>query len=203
MEALEGAPGRPAAAQEEIVNEEATRGAMPVDPESILRTSLIYQRLDSLGLCGHVRCLFLHKSDGSAGALIVDDRTSFLEALRATGRFCEDSPRGGMLHGGRRSFREIAPDSGEALHFTVAAGDYIWVHVDRVSPSVEAKSDGRCRYQGRRAAAHIRRDVVPLLLGSRDRTKGPTGSDEEQPPTVPPRRGSRRLRGASVGRVSR
>src|SRR5205807_1716429 len=68
MEALEGAPGRPAAAQEEIVNEEATRGAMPVDPESILRTSLIYQRLDSLGLCGHLHCLFLHHNDGSAGA---------------------------------------------------------------------------------------------------------------------------------------
>ena len=161
-----------------------------MDPESVLRTSLIYQRLDSLGLCGHVRCLFLHKGDGSAGAMIVDDRTSFLEALRATGHFCEDSPRGGMLHGGRRSFREIASDSGEALHFTVAAGDYIWVHVDHVSPSVEARSDGRCRYQGRRAAAHIRRDVVPLLLGSRDRTKDPTGRDKDEPLMVPPRHGS-------------
>ena len=54
----------------------------------------------------------------------------------------------------------------EALHLSVAAGDYVWVHVDRASPSVEAKSDGRCRYDRRRAAAHIRRDVVPLLLGS-------------------------------------
>jgi len=139
---------------------------MPVDPEVILRTSLAYQRLDSLGPCGHLPCLFLRKSDGSAGALVVDDRARFLRALRATGRFCEDSPRGGMLHGGRRSFREIASGSGEALHLSVAAGDYVWVHVDHVSPSVEMKSDGRCRYQGRRAAAHIRRDVVPLLLGS-------------------------------------
>ncbi len=166
MEAVEGAPEPPAAAQEEIVSEEATRGAMPVDPENILRTSLIYQRLDSLGLCGHLHCLFLRRHDGSAGALIVDDRASFLQALRATGRFCEDSPRGGMLHGGRRSFREMPSDSGEALHLSVAAGDYVWVHVDRASPSVEAKLDGRCRYDGRRAATHIRRDVVPLLLGS-------------------------------------
>jgi len=148
------------------VNEEAAREAMPVDPETILRTAAIYQRLDSLGLRDHVRCLFLRGRDGSTGALVVDDRTRFLKAPRATGCFCEDSPRGGMLHGGRRSFREIAPDTGEALHLSVAAGDYVWVHVDHVSPSVGARSDGRCRYERRRAAAHIRRDVVPLLLGS-------------------------------------
>jgi hypothetical protein len=134
------------------------------DPPALLHTSLLYQRLEALGVSGHVRCWFLRKLDGSAGALVVDDRSAFLKALRATGRFCEDSSRGSMLHGGHRSFREMATGSGDALHFTAAAGDYLWVHLDRVSPSPNATSDGRCRYRSRQAAAHIRRDVVPLLL---------------------------------------
>ena len=81
-------------------------------PPALLHTSLLYQRLEALGLSGHVRCWFLRKLDGSAGALVVDDRSAFLKALRATGRFCEDSSRGSMLHGGHRSFREMATGSG-------------------------------------------------------------------------------------------
>jgi len=133
-------------------------------PPALLRTSLLYQRLEALGLSGHVRCWFLRRLDGSAGALVVDDRSAFLKALRATGRFCEDSSKGSMLHGGHRSFREMETGSGDALHFTAAAGDYLWVHLDKVSPSPKATLDGRCRYRSRQAAAHIRRDVVPLLL---------------------------------------
>src|SRR2546427_1135445 len=133
-------------------------------PPAIFHTALLYQRLESLGLSGHVRCWFLRKPDGSAGALVVDDRTAFLKALTATGRFCEDSSRGSMLHGGHSSFREMATGSGDALHVTSAAGDYLRVHLDRVSPSPNATLDGRCRYRSRQAAAHIRRDVVPLLL---------------------------------------
>lgn len=131
---------------------------------TLLRTSLLYQRLEALGLSGHVNCWFLRRLDGSAGALVVDDRTAFLKALIATGRFCEDSSKGGILHGGHRSFREMAAGSVEALHFTAANGDYLWVHLDSVSPSPNATLDGRCRYRSRQAAAHIRRDVVPLFL---------------------------------------
>src|SRR5256885_2280793 len=138
-------------------------GASDAGPPTLLHTSLLYQRLEALGVSGHVRCWFLRKRVGSAGALVVDDRNAFLKALRATGRFCEDSSRGSMLHGGHRSFREMA-GSGDALHFTAAAGDYLKVHLDRVSPSPDATLDGRCRYRSRQAAAHIRRDVVPLLL---------------------------------------
>src|SRR5439155_15908756 len=112
----------------------------------------------------HVRCWFLRKPDGSAGALVVDDRTAFLRALRATGRFCEDSSKGSMLHGGHSSFREMVTGSGDALHFTAAAGDYVRVHLDRVSPTPTATLDGRGHYRSRQAAAHIRRDVVPLFL---------------------------------------
>ena len=138
--------------------------SMPVDSTAILRTSLLYRHLDGLRLCGHVRCWFLRKADGSAGGLVVDNRAAFLEALQATGRFCQDSSKGRMLHGGHRSFREMATASGHALHVTAARGDYLWMHLDRVSPSSAATGDGRCRYRTRQALAHIRRDVVPLLL---------------------------------------
>jgi hypothetical protein len=96
---------------------------MPADSTAILRTSLLYRHLDGLGLCGHIRCWFLRKADGSAGGLVVDDRAAFLEALQATGRFCQDSSKGRMLHGGHRSFREMATASGHALHVTAARAE--------------------------------------------------------------------------------
>jgi hypothetical protein len=160
---------------EERMSEDESGGASGAPPP-LLHTSRLYQRLEALGLSAHVHCWFLRKLDGSAGAVVVDDRSAFLKALRSTGRFCEDSPKGTMLHGGRRSFREMSTGSGDALHFTVGAGDYLWVHLDRVSPSPNATSDGRCRYRSRQAAAHIRRDVVPLFLHSPaavSRSRGP------------------------------
>jgi hypothetical protein len=146
------------------MSDDELSGVSSAGPLALLQTSLLYQRLEALGLSGHVRCWFLRKLDGSAGALVVDDRSAFLKTLRATGRFCEDASKGSMLHGGHRSFREMATGSGDALHFTVAVGDYLWAHLDRVSPSSSATLDGRCRYRSRQAAAHIRHDVVPLLL---------------------------------------
>lgn len=134
----------------------------PEDPLAVLRTSVIYQRLDSLGLSGRVRCYFLHKNDGSAGSLIVDDRLGFVEELLSTGRFCQDSRGGGMLHGGLTSLRESSPDSNQALHFSIGSGDYIWVHTDSVSPNAGSRPDGQCHYERHRTARHIRRDVLHI-----------------------------------------
>jgi hypothetical protein len=122
--------------------------------------------------------------------VVVDDRSAFLAALTATGRFCEDSSKGSVLHGGRRSLREMATGSGDALHFTAAAGDYLWVHLDRVSPSPNATPDGRCRYRSRQAAAHIRRDVMPLLLHPAKVSR--TGSSGKDPKGARQRSGERR-----------
>src|SRR5438876_4927885 len=117
---MRGAARRPSARCEEHMSEDELGGASG-GPPALLRTSLLYQRLEALGLSGHVRCWFLRRLDGSAGALVVDDRSAFLKALRATGRFCEDSSKGSMLHGGHRSFREMETGSGDALHFTERA----------------------------------------------------------------------------------
>lgn len=141
---------------------DVTSESVPEDPLGILRTSVIYQRLDSLGLCGRVSAFFLHKPDGSAGSLIVDDHIGFVEALMATGRFCQDSRGGGMLHGGLTSLRESSPDANQALHFSVGCRDYIWVHTDSVAPNAGPKADGHCIYERHRALRHIRRDVLHI-----------------------------------------
>jgi hypothetical protein len=132
------------------------------DPDAILRSSVVYQRFDALGMSDRVRCYFLRGSTGSSGSLIVDDRIAFVEDLRATGRFCEDSRGGGMLHGGQTSLRESSPDSNQALHIIVGSGDYIWVHTDSVSPNVWTKEDGHCLYDRHSVTRHIRRDVLHI-----------------------------------------
>ena len=134
----------------------------PEDPDAVLRTSVVYQRLDALGATDRVRRWFLGGSDGSSGALIVDDRVAFVEELTATGRFCVDSRGGGMLHGGQTSLRESFPDANQALHLTVGSGDYIWVHTDSVAPNVWTKGDGHCLYDRHRISRHIRRDVLHI-----------------------------------------
>jgi len=135
---------------------------MPADSTAILRTSLLYRHLDGACLCGHVRCWFLHKADGSAGGLVVDDRAAFLEALQATGRFCQDSSKGRMLHGGHRSFREMATASGHALHVTAAPEDYL---VDASRQGVAQfglrQEMGVVAHRTRQALAHIRRRCHP------------------------------------------
>jgi len=130
--------------------------------DDLLRSSVVFQRLEALGVSDRVRCYFLRKSDGSAGSLIVDDRVSFVEDLMATGRFCQDSTQGGMLHGGLTSLRESSPDSNQALHLIIGSGDYIWVHTDSVSPNVGTRPDGHCFYDRHRVARHIRRDVLHI-----------------------------------------
>lgn len=130
--------------------------------EAILRTSVIYKRLQALGLEPRIRCYFLHRPDGSAGSLIVDDRVAFVDELKATGRFCEDTRGGGMLHGGLTSLRESSPDTNQALHFAIGGRDYIWVHTDSVSPNGGTRPNGRCFYDRHQVARHIRRDVLHI-----------------------------------------
>jgi len=137
-------------------------GAAPEDPDAILRASVVYQRLDALGMSDRVRCYFLRGSTGREGSLIVDDRIAFVEDLRATGRFCEDSRGGGMLHGGQTSLRESSTDSNQALHVIVGSGDYIWVHTDSVAPNAGTRPDGHCFYDRHSVTRHIRRDVLHI-----------------------------------------
>jgi tetratricopeptide (TPR) repeat protein len=126
---------------------------------------LLYRRLLELGLWRHIRSVGGALTTGAGGAqFTTEDNRAFLEELLATGRFCRDTPRGGMLHRGLVSVREIA--DGAALHLSLSEDNRIYVHIDDVSPAIESSTDHNCRYDRARSLAHMRREVFPLVAQS-------------------------------------
>jgi hypothetical protein len=99
------------------------------------------------------------------------DRRRFFADLVASGRFCRDTPVGGILHPGSVSLREIS--DGDSLHVCVDGDDRVTVHVDHFSPVAGAKADGTCRYSvGAVVAhlvAHVRDQVQRAASGARGR----------------------------------
>lgn len=81
------------------------------------------------------------------------DRRRFFADLVASGRFCRDTPVGGILHRGTVSLREIS--DGDSLHVCVDGGDRVTVHVDHLSPVAGARADGTCRYSVGAVVAHL------------------------------------------------
>ena len=99
------------------------------------------------------------------------DRRRFFADLVASGRFCRDTPVGGILHPGSVSLREIS--DGDSLHVCVDCDDRVTVHVDHFSPVAGAKADGTCRYSlGAVVAhlvAHVRDQLQRAVHGARGR----------------------------------
>lgn len=71
----------------------------------------------------------------------------------ASGRFCRDTPIGGILHRKSVSLREIS--DGDSLHVCIDGEDRVSVHVDRFSPVAGGCPDGRCRYSVGAVIAHM------------------------------------------------
>lgn len=127
--------------------------------------ALLYRRLLEMGLWRHIRSAGGAVTSGSGGAhFTTKDNRAFLADLLSRDRFCRDTPRGGMLHRGQISVREIT--DGPGLHLSLADDNRIYVHFDRVSPAVGSTSDGTCLYDRSRFLAHIRREVFPLVISS-------------------------------------
>ena len=99
------------------------------------------------------------------------ERRRFFADLVASGRFCRDTPLGGMLHPGTVSLREIS--DGDSLHICVGPDDRVTVHVDHLSPVAGGGPDGRCHYSLRAVlthlAAHVRQQVHQVRKGARGR----------------------------------
>jgi hypothetical protein len=96
------------------------------------------------------------------------DRRRFFADLVASGRFCRDTPVGGILHPGSVSLREIS--DGDSLHVCVDGDDRVTVHVDHFSPVAGAKADGTCRYSVGAVVAHLVAYVRDQVLhGARGR----------------------------------
>ena len=81
------------------------------------------------------------------------DRRRLFADLVASGRFCRDTPVGGILHRGSVSLREIS--DGDSLHVCIDGDERVSVHVDHFSPVAGAKADGTCRYSVGAVVAHL------------------------------------------------
>lgn len=99
------------------------------------------------------------------------ERRRFFAELVASGRFCRDTPLGGILHPGTVSLREIAP--GDSLHVCIDAENRVSVHVDHYSPVAGGKPDGTCEYSVRaivtHLVAHVRSQLQRVTRGARGR----------------------------------
>lgn len=107
----------------------------------------------------------------SIDSLARPDRRRFFSDLVTSGRFCRDTPVGGVLHRGTVSLREIS--DGDSLHVCVDGDDRVTVHIDHFSPVAGARTDGTCRYSvGAVVAhlvAHVRDQVRRAASGARGR----------------------------------
>ena len=127
--------------------------------------AVLYRRLVENGLWRHIHSVGGAVTTGAGGAhFTTKDNRAFLEDLLATGRFCRDTPGGGILHRGHISVREVT--YGPGLHLSLADDNRIYVHIDRVSPVAESMADGTCRYDRVRSLTHMRREVFPLVMRS-------------------------------------
>jgi tetratricopeptide (TPR) repeat protein len=160
-----GRPDPPGATEGSSVPVE--RGDAPgrLDARARVTMALLYRRLLEMGIWRHIHSVGGAVTAGSGGAhFTTRDNRAFLDQLLSRGRFCRDTPGGGLLHRGRISVREIT--HGPALHLSLADDNRIYVHIDRISPAVSAAGDGTCRYDRRRSLSHMRQEVFPLVMRS-------------------------------------
>lgn len=139
------------------------REASKLDARARRTMALLYRRLLEIGLWRHIKSVGGALATGAGGAhFTTRDNRAFLQDLLATGRFCRDTPGGGLLHRGQISVREIT--NGPSLHLSLAGNSRIYVHIDRVSPAIGSTAEGTCRYDRMRSLSHMRREVFPLAM---------------------------------------
>ncbi len=143
-------------------------GPRPAAPAESFGTVLTvaHKRLRGLGLWGHILEVGGAVTRGAGGAhFLTRDNKAFLDELLGTGRFGLDGRMGRMLHPKRISLREVCTSGG--LHLLFKPGNRVEIHIDSVCPVVATKPSGGSRYHAARVAAHIRHDVLPLLVPRR------------------------------------
>ncbi len=132
----------------------------------VLLAERLYKRLSGLGLGRVIRPVEdTWTRWGREALFIADDKRALVKTLLSSGRFCRDTPTGGILHPGQISLREVS--NGRGLHLVLRRDNRLYAHVDAVAPAISARPDGQCLYSRARASAHIRQEVLPLLWGFR------------------------------------
>ena len=143
--------------------------------DSGLRAALfaIFNRLCRYGVWCHVgSVLRIDPGEAPAGDLFaVPGKTpsvhfttrggdALLDALMATGRFCQAIGLGASQHPGQSTLREIS--GSDSMHISIGPGDQFDVHIDRFSPVVEYPGSSFCPNAPSAAAVgHIGRELVP------------------------------------------
>lgn len=122
-------------------------------------------RLEALGLSGHVRPVASSAPNSRNYVFTVEDPEALVRDLEQGGRFRRDTRLGAIFHPRQISLREVAAVN--SLHLSIGEGNRVSAHIDRYSPLSGNQSDARCRYSLRRVAAHnvsgIAADVARLL----------------------------------------
>jgi NRPS condensation-like uncharacterized protein len=129
----------------------------------------LYQRLQELGVASRVVHVGKIGPRGRSADFFVDDATAFLADLERSGRFCEDTAAGRILHRGKASWREDCKARG--LHVAVDPDGRVLAHLDRYSPVAAARRRGYCRYSPSRVVVHtaarVASDLIRFVFGHR------------------------------------
>lgn len=129
----------------------------------------LYQRLQELGVASRVVHVGKIGPRGRSADFVVDDATAFLDDLERTGRFCEDTAAGRILHRGKASWREDR--NAHSLHVAVDPDGRVLAHLDRFSPVAAARRRGFCCYSPGRVlvhtAARVAGDLIRFVFGRR------------------------------------
>lgn len=120
---------------------------------------------------------------------------ALLDALMATGQFCQASGLGASQHPGQSTLREIS--GSDSLHISIGPGDQCDAHIDHHSPVAVHPGSSFCSNAPSSATVgHIGRELVPEKVRKRTGIPGfqvfpeeptPSGIGEPEPDADAPR----------------
>ncbi|HZF11420.1 MAG TPA: OmpA family protein [Thermoanaerobaculia bacterium] len=144
-----------------------------LDTESRMALSGIFNRMCSFGVWCHVsQVLKIDPGEALVGDLLsVPGATpsvhflnpggnTLLDALMATGRFCQATGAGASQHPGQSTLREIS--GSDSLHISIGPGNQVDAHIDRNSPVTQHPGSSFCsNAPSADAVGHIGKELAP------------------------------------------
>lgn len=142
----------------------------------------LYQALQAEGLWGvvdRVAEVQVENDRGISGT--TKDNNRLILRLIENSHFCADTPIGGALHKGEKTWRQVVA-SAEGLHVGAGGKNQFSAHLDDLAPVAGREKDGQCRYSYRDLLPHLSSDV----LGLKNIDFFPRPVEEPQPGEVQP-----------------
>ncbi len=151
-------------------------------PRVRLHSAALYQALQAEGLWGlvdRVAEVQVENDRGISGT--TKDNNRLILRLIENSHFCADTPIGGALHKGEKTWRQVVA-SAEGLHVGAGGKNQFSAHLDDLAPVAGREKDGQCRYSYRDLLPHLSSDV----LGLKNIDFFPRPMEEPQPGEVQP-----------------